>query len=457
MIRRTAVREEAVTSLHSTFANLLLSRHRRVAAVLALIPVLLLLLACGAGSTFVRGADGTPIALASMSDIPRWACPTATPLPPIEVEDGTKDNDLGTPEPKYRETDPYEREYGIGNRPPPRPTPYTKGAGFQSQTAFFIGQIVNWRSMDVRVDVAGSDTTGLDANERLYRIRLEWRNYGNPFPFTPMRQLVLTAISRSDGRLTGGEWRYSDRAAQLAGIDPSTLAQALTQGTTIQEIPIIAPDGNVGSIDIQLDQPGASSANGLRLHFTPGRAPECGDDGTWAAVYSSAPRQFSGVAAPPGADAIVATALKYVGVQYCWGGKGFSPCNGYGGEPTQVTPACASYPCFDCSGLTWFVYKENNLPIGQGTANQKNYTPVQVSDIRPGDLMLFSAINAQNSGARITHVGLYAGDLDGDGKGDMIHAANYPTGVVITKNVLGNPYYLSHLVVVTRPPRGGGL
>ena len=449
MIRRTAIREEAVTSHHFTIANL---RNRRVAAVLALIPVLLLLLACGAGGTFVRGADGTPIALASMSDIPRWACPSATPLPPIEVEDGTENNDLGTPVPKYRDTDPYEREYGIGNRPPPLPTPYTKGAGFQSQTAFFIGQIVNWRSMDVKVDIAGSDTMGLEAGERLYRIRLEWRNYGSPFPFTPMRQLVITAISRADGRMTGGEWRYSDRAAQLAGIDPATLAQALPSGTTVQEVPIIAPDGNVGSIDIQLDQPGASSANGLRLHFTPGRPPECGFDGTWSAVYPSSSREFTGVAAPPGADAVVASALKYVGRQYCWGGKGYVPCSGLG-----VTPPCADYPCFDCSGLTWFAYKENGLPISQGTANQKNYAPVQPDQIQPGDLMLFSAINAQNSGARITHVGLYAGDLDGDGKGDMIHAANYPTGVVITKNVLGNPYYVSHLVVVTRPPRGGGL
>lgn len=416
----------------------------------ALLPILTLL-ACGSGG-YVRGPDGTPIAISSLSDVPRWACPSATPLPPIRVEDGTENNDLGTPVPKYRETDPYEREYGIGNRPPPRPTPYTKAAGFQSRTAFFIGQIVNWRSIDVKVDVSGASLEGMNAGEALYRVRLEWRNYGGPFPFTPMRQLAITAIEQGDGRLMAGEWRASDESVRRANINPDTLTQALPAGTTIQEVPIIAPDGNVGSIDIQLDQPGASSANGLRLHFTPGRAPECGFDGTWSAVYPSASREFSGVAAPPGADVIVRTALQFVGRQYCWGGKGYTPCSGLG-----VTPPCADYPCFDCSGLTWFAYKENGLPISQGTANQKNYAPVQPDQIQPGDLMLFSAINAQNSGARITHVGLYAGDLDGDGKGDMIHAANYPTGVVITKNVLGNPYYVSHLVVVTRPPRGGGL
>lgn len=446
-----------MTLHHSMMTTRIRLRNRRLLALLALLPVLLLLLACGAGSTFVRGADGSPVALASLSDIPRWICPSATPLPSIRVADGTKDNDLGTPEPQQRDTDPYEREYGIGNRPPPRPTPFGKGDGFQSTTAFFIGQIVNWRSMDVKVDVAGSDTTGLEAGQRLYRIRLEWRNYGSPFPFTALRQLVLTAISRDDGRLIGGEWRYSDRAGALAGVDAMKLSQALPQGTTTQAVPIIAPDGKVGSIDIQLDQPGATGSNGLRLHFTPGRPPVCGSDGTWAAVYASPPRAFAGVAAPPGTSRIIATALNYVGAQYCWGGKGYAPCDGHGGERAPVTPGCASYPCFDCSGLTWFVYKENGLPISQGTTNQKNYAPVRIGDIRPGDLMLFSDMNAQNSGARITHVGLYAGDLDGDGTGDMIHAANYPTGVVITKNVLGNPYYVSHLVVVTRPPSGGGL
>jgi cell wall-associated NlpC family hydrolase len=103
------------------------------------------------------------------------------------------------------------------------------------------------------------------------------------------------------------------------------------------------------------------------------------------------------------------------------------------------------------------VYKEHGWPISHGTVNQKTYPAVPREQIQPGDLMLFSDINVQGRGARITHVGLYAGDLDGDGTGDMIHAANYPDGVVKTKNVFGNPYYRTRLVVITRPPRGGGL
>ncbi len=60
--------------------------------------------------------------------IPRWACPTPTALPPIEVEDGTETNPQGTPVPKMRLTEPYERESynGIGKQPILLPTPYTK-------------------------------------------------------------------------------------------------------------------------------------------------------------------------------------------------------------------------------------------------------------------------------------------------------------------------------------------
>src|SRR5262249_43478606 len=108
------------------------------------------------------------------------------------------------------------------------------------------------------------------------------------------------------------------------------------------------------------------------------------------------------------------------------------------------------------SGLTWFAYYENGITIGQGTANQQNYPVVPLDQVQPGDLLLFSDINVQGRGARITHVGMYVGDLDGDGTGDMVHAANYPTGVILTKNIFNNRYYIERLVIITRPPRGGG-
>src|SRR5262245_19989666 len=136
---------------------------RRTVALLGSLSIVLLLLACGGAD--MASSDGTPVAPDALSaSVPRWVCPSATPLPPIQVEGGTQDNGMGTPVPKYRDTEPYEREYGVGQLPPPRPTPYGKGVGFQSQTAFFIGQIVNWPSVDVQVSVASARTTGASSD-----------------------------------------------------------------------------------------------------------------------------------------------------------------------------------------------------------------------------------------------------------------------------------------------------
>src|SRR6266545_3417407 len=296
---------------------------RRTIGLLGGLLLLATTIACGAGSA----ANGTPSAMDTMSGtVPRWVCPSATPLPPIEVEDGTRPNDLGTPEPQYRDTDPYEREYGIGNRPPPRPTPYSKGAGFQATNAFFLNQIVNWQSLDLRISISRTQPHPADATRRIYYGHLEWNNRGTPFSFEPARQIALTAIGTSGGRMTAGDWRFSAEAQQLSGLSGDQMMNlTVAAGRSEMDVPIIAPYGEVKSVDLQLDQVGTTTGNDLRLHFTPGRAPECGFDGTWDAAYNNPYKAFSGVAAPPGASVLVATALKYVGRQYCWAVTATSP------------------------------------------------------------------------------------------------------------------------------------
>ena len=44
-------------------------------------------------------------------------------------------------------------------------------------------------------------------------------------------------------------------------------------------------------------------------------------------------------------------------------------------------------------------------------------------------------------------------DLDGDGTADIIHAANYPEGVVVSNNFWKSPYYSVRVAIITRPPR----
>lgn len=420
----------------------------RVALLGTASPLVLLLLAC------VVGSQVTPILGSGM---PRWACPTPTALPPIQVVDGTIANPQGTPVPNYRDTKPYEREpYNqIGKEPILLPTPYTK-----TGTDFFLGQIVNVApQIDVQVTGVeqGTPVTLGGVERQLYLLKTTWTNRGAPLPFDPARQMVLTGVKRPDGRLSAGQWRWDATAAEAAKMAaPNTLTTEVPSGASEFILPVLAPVGTVQSVDLQLDPPGATleSAGSLRLQFMQATDPKCEQPGTIGAVYSDT---NPGIVAPPaaaGGDKIIAAALKQVGRPYCWGAKGYSPCDGYGGGATQVTPACASYPCFDCSGLTWWAYKEAGIAITQGTVNQKNYPAVSIDQIQPGDLMLFSMINQQGRADRITHVGLYAGDVDGDGTGDMIHSLNYPTGVIITKNILNNRYFMARLVVVTRPPRG---
>jgi len=104
----------------------------------------------------------------------------------------------------------------------------------------------------------------------------------------------------------------------------------------------------------------------------------------------------------------------------------------------------------------WGAYNAVGVIIGQGTANQKKYPAVWragdttgPADVaQPGDLLLFTDANANGRPAgSITHVGMYAGN------GLLIHAANYPDGVIETPNIFRSQYYGSRLAVITRPPR----
>jgi cell wall-associated NlpC family hydrolase len=271
--------------------------------------------------------------------------------------------------------------------------------------------------------------------------------------------VAISAVTRADGRQVAGDWTIASGQAIETSIPISpTLAVAIpptpegTAGTTL-DLLIAAPDGRVQAVDLRLD-PQASTvqtAGNFRVQFVAARDPYCGFPGTLAASYGGPAVGTLPVAVPPGADGVVAFALAQVGRQYCWSGKGWTPCTGLG-----VTPPCASYPCWDCSGLAWGAYNAIGVSILHGTSNQQHYPQVPLEQIQPGDLMLFGGINENGRAASISHVGIYAGDVTGDGSGDLIHAANYPDGVVITNAVLTNPWYRQHLVLVTRPPRGGG-
>lgn len=89
---------------------------------------------------------------------------------------------------------------------------------------------------------------------------------------------------------------------------------------------------------------------------------------------------------------------------------------------------------FDCSGFTQYVILNTlGIDIGHGTAGQLAHGSwVEWGTWQPGDLVYFAGTYR----AGISHTGIYIGD------GQIIHAANESTGVIISD--LYSNYYSSH-------------
>lgn len=132
-------------------------------------------------------------------------------------------------------------------------------------------------------------------------------------------------------------------------------------------------------------------------------------------IKADAGRVFPERAAPPrGTRAdILATATKFLGVPYVWGG----------------TTALG----IDCSGFTYRVYQVNGVRLPRD-ADQQFAAPGAraVNEPTPGDLVFFSGREP------VSHVGIYLGG------GEFIHASSGRGAVVI--NRLTDPYYRDHYI-----------
>jgi len=142
---------------------------------------------------------------------------------------------------------------------------------------------------------------------------------------------------------------------------------------------------------------------------------------------------------------VIELAESKIGLQYVWGGKGeimteerLNELISYYGEEYYPLSreTYIGNQAFDCSGLTYWVYKEvTGIEIGYSTFDQEDILQgyeVSKEELQPGDLIYTPG-----------HVVLYKG------KGKIINAYNkyaYPIGGVKDGNL-----YLSDNSVIYRP------
>ena len=120
-------------------------------------------------------------------------------------------------------------------------------------------------------------------------------------------------------------------------------------------------------------------------------------------------------------EQVAATAQKYIGCAYVFGGT--SPSG------------------FDCSGFAQYIYGLYGVGINR-TADMQLYNGYSVSydNLAPGDLVFFA--NTYTTDAAASHVGIYIGG------GQFVHAANSSSGVKISS--LSEEYYSSRYVGARR-------
>jgi cell wall-associated NlpC family hydrolase len=120
-------------------------------------------------------------------------------------------------------------------------------------------------------------------------------------------------------------------------------------------------------------------------------------------------------AAPPGRgtpEAVVATARRFVGVPYLWGGM--------------------TARGLDCSGFVSRVYEANGLTLPRDADMQfedPRARPVARESLQPGDLLFFG-----RDARHVSHVGLYVGG------GRFLNATTHETPVV-REDVLDDPHW----------------
>ena len=102
---------------------------------------------------------------------------------------------------------------------------------------------------------------------------------------------------------------------------------------------------------------------------------------------------------------VVDYAKQYLGCPYVYGGNGPSS--------------------FDCSGFVKYVYAHFGYTLNRTASTQlDNGTPVSMSELQPGDLVMFK--KSGTGSKRASHVGIYIGN------NQFVHASTSTVGVIVS-------------------------
>jgi hypothetical protein len=148
---------------------------------------------------------------------------------------------------------------------------------------------------------------------------------------------------------------------------------------------------------------------------------------------------FSGDGSP-GAT-VFATALKYLGTPYSWGGGGPNgPGPGFGSGVNTIG--------FDCSSLAQFAWTQGaGLALPRATDAQAGATAhlPHGARLQAGDLLFFH--DPADPPGTFHHMGIY------DGNGNMVHAPRTGKTVEVVHDVFHQPYYAGQFALATRPSK----
>ncbi|NDV18617.1 glycoside hydrolase [Pseudodesulfovibrio sp. JC047] len=124
--------------------------------------------------------------------------------------------------------------------------------------------------------------------------------------------------------------------------------------------------------------------------------------------------------ASPKAASVVRTARVLIGYPYRWGGH---------------TPEVG----FDCSGLVWFVYRQNGIALPRVSWQQFHAgQPITRQNIQPGDLIFYDVSASRKS----LHVGIVTD------RGTFVHAPS--SGKKVMESSLYSPYWRQHYLGTRR-------